>query len=456
MISKSHFRILDKDLDALKQHLFPGDGLEASAIVLAVCNPINDQVIFMVQDIILVPYDECKREIDYLTWPGKYIEDAIEKGEINNFSIFLMHSHPSGVNWFSKADDSSDVKVFPCIFAAYHQLHGSIIMTPEGELVGRYYQSNLSKQYIDKFLIVGNGIELISSSSSKKALPFSSEMTRILKDFKVGVIGVSGTGSIVTESLARLGVGHLVLIDDDVIEHKNLNRILNSTIQDAENQRAKVEVITNAIRGYRSDIELTSLNCKIGTYEAILEAATCDVLFCCVDTVSARMYIDLINEFFLLPVFDIGVTIPTGFKDGRTFITEVCARLDYIQPHKSSLRDRKVYTSASLNAEYLKDSSPETYEQQLQAGYIKGVHEEAPSVISLNMLASAFCINEFIARTFPFRQESNDNYARAIVCLGANETEYFKEDDFELNSKVNVGYGMTNPLLGMPNLGESK
>ena len=95
------------------------------------------------------------------------------------------------------------------------------------------------------------------------------------------------------------------------------------------------------------------MNCKIGTYEAILEAATCDVLFCCVDTVSARMYIDLINEFFLLPVFDIGVTIPTGFKDGRTFITEVCARLDYIQPHKSSLRDRKVYTSASLDAEYL-------------------------------------------------------------------------------------------------------
>jgi proteasome lid subunit RPN8/RPN11 len=103
-----------------------------------------------------------------------------------------MHSHPSGVNWFSKADDASDLKVFPCIFAAYHQLHGSIIMTPEGELVGRYYQSNLSKQYIDKFLIVGNDIELISSSSSKKALPFSSKMTRILKDFKVGVIGFLG------------------------------------------------------------------------------------------------------------------------------------------------------------------------------------------------------------------------------------------------------------------------
>ncbi len=185
MSSKSHFRITDKDLDALKQHLFPGDGLEASAIVLAVCNHINDQVIFMVQDIILIPYDECKREIDYLTWPGKYIEDAIEKGEINNFSIFLMHSHPSGVSWFSKADDASDLKVFPCIFAAYHQLHGSIIMTPEGELVGRYYQSNLSKQYIDKFLIVGNDIELIWSSSSKKALPFSSEMTHILKNLKL-------------------------------------------------------------------------------------------------------------------------------------------------------------------------------------------------------------------------------------------------------------------------------
>lgn len=136
MILKTHFRLTDTHLDDLKHHLFPGDGLEASAIVLASSNKINDQIIFLVQDILLVPHSECKRKVDYLTWPGKYIEEAIEKGEENNLSIFLMHSHPSGFNQFSTADDESDQRVIPCIFAAYNQLHGSIIVTPDGKLTG--------------------------------------------------------------------------------------------------------------------------------------------------------------------------------------------------------------------------------------------------------------------------------------------------------------------------------
>ncbi|GEK44222.1 ThiF family adenylyltransferase [Acinetobacter johnsonii] len=452
MILKTHFRLTDTRLDDLKHHLFPGDGLEASAIVLASCNKIKDQIIFLVQDILLVPHSECKRTVDYLTWPGKYIEEAIEKGEENNLSIFLMHSHPSGFNHFSTADDESDQRVIPCIFAAYNQLHGSIIVTPDGKLTGRFYDKNLSHQYIDKFLIVGQDIALITPQSSSKVMPFSADMTESLKNFKVGVIGASGTGSIVIENLARLGVGHLVLIDDDVIEYKNLNRILNSTIQDAENQKSKVKVLADVINQYRSDVVLTALDSKIGTQQAILEVATCDVLFSCVDTVSARMYVDLVGEYFLLPVFDIGVTIPTGSKDGKPFITEVCARLDYIQPHRSSLKDRKVYTPDSLRAEYLKETSPDIYEKQLKEGYFKGVHEEAPSVISLNMLAASFCINEFIARTFLFRQENNSNYARTVICLGANETEYLREDNFTSTSRVNVGKGITTPLLGMPNL----
>lgn len=456
MILQTHFRITDTHLDDLKRHLFPGDGLEASAIALASCNKINDQIIFLVQDILLVPHSECIRKVDYLTWPGKYIEEAIEKGEGKNLSLFLIHSHPSNLNQFSIADDESDQKVIPCIFAAYNQLHGSVIVTPEGKLTGRFYDKNLSPQYIDKFLIVGQNIELVARQSSSNVMPFSADMTQSLKNFKVGVIGTSGTGSIVIENLARLGVGHLVLIDDDVIEHKNLNRILNSTIQDAENQKSKVKVLADAINQYRSDVVLTILDSKIGTQPAIFEAATCDVLFSCVDTVSARMYVDLVGEHFLLPIFDIGVTIPTGSKDGKPFITEVCARLDYIQPHRSSLKDREVYTPDSLRAEYLKDTSPDIYEKQLQEGYFKGVHEEAPSVISLNMLAASYCINEFIARTFLFRQENNSNYARTVICLGANETEYFKEDDFTSVSRTNVGKGITTPLLGMPNLGGVK
>ena len=46
---------------------------------------------------------------------------------------------------------------------------------------------------------------------------------------KVAVFGVGGVGSFVVEALARCGVGHLVLIDDDVVCLTNLNRQLHAT-----------------------------------------------------------------------------------------------------------------------------------------------------------------------------------------------------------------------------------
>lgn len=454
MEQNTHFRITDTNLDILKKHLFPGDGLEASAILLASSSLIQNDLIFIVQDIIPVPYSECTRYKDYLTWPGKYIEEGIEKGESTNLSIFLVHSHPSGINTFSKTDDESDHIVIPCIFAAYGDFHGSIILTPEGKLNGRVYTNDLSCQYIDKFLIVGHNIELITQNGSDHILPFSSQMNDILRNLKVGIIGTSGTGSIVTECLARLGIGNIVLIDDDKIEHKNLNRILNSTLEDANTHRFKVDMLSDAISKYRPEINILPIRKKVGTKEAILQLACCDILISCVDTLTARMYADLISEYFLIPLFDIGVTIPTGIQNGHPYITEVCARLDYIQPQKSSLRDRKVYDSISLSNEELKVTAPDIYQQRLHEGYIKGIHDEAPSVISLNMFASSLCINEILTRVFPFRHEPNCNYARTLICLGANETDYTKEDEFLRSEKLNLGKGLTFPLLDLLSLGD--
>ncbi|MGY0523023.1 ThiF family adenylyltransferase, partial [Pseudomonas aeruginosa] len=72
------------------------------------------------------------------------------------------------------------------------------------------------------------------------------------------------------------------------------------------------------------------------------------------------------------------------------------------------LSDRKVYTPESLNQEYLFLSDPDAYQEQLELGYIPGIQEEAPAVITLNMRAASACVSEFVARAFPFREESND------------------------------------------------
>ena len=54
-----------------------------------------------------------------------------------------------------------------------------------------------------------------------------------LSECTVAVFGTGGVGSFVAEALGRMGVGHLVLIDNDVLDITNLNRqlvALHSTI----------------------------------------------------------------------------------------------------------------------------------------------------------------------------------------------------------------------------------
>ena len=63
----------------------------------------------------------------------------------------------------------------------------------------------------------------------------------------MAIVGCSGTGSIVIEQLARLGVGAFVLADPDIIEAKNLNRIPNSTLEDADRRTPKVLVAKRMI-----------------------------------------------------------------------------------------------------------------------------------------------------------------------------------------------------------------
>ena len=72
----------------------------------------------------------------------------------------------------------------------------------------------------------------------------------------MAVVGCSGTGSPLIEQLARLGVGRIVIVDPDHVETKNLNRIVNSTREDAYLRRPKVEVLARAIAAMGFDTEL--------------------------------------------------------------------------------------------------------------------------------------------------------------------------------------------------------
>ncbi len=63
----------------------------------------------------------------------------------------------------------------------------------------------------------------------------------------VAIFGIGGVGSFVAEGLARAGVGHLVLIDNDVICLSNINRQIHATADTVG--RRKTEAMRERILG---------------------------------------------------------------------------------------------------------------------------------------------------------------------------------------------------------------
>ncbi len=440
----------------VKGHLFPPDGLEAAAILICTRTP-GPRLRLLVQAVILVPYAACKlRARDAITWPGEFLEQAIDLAEPRGSAMILIHSHPGGLFAFSDADDESDRQVIPSLFHAFGALHGSAVMTADGAVLARLYDPDVKAYAIDLVTVAGDDLsywwvdKATLTGPGVRSIAFTSSMTADLGRLSALVIGASGTGSITGEQLARLGFGQVLVVDFDRIERKNLNRILNSSRADADANRLKVEAFAEAVTTYRGEGVAVPVAASIATREAVLAAAVCDVVFCCVDTLEARHIADLIAAAFLLPLFDVGVVIPVRRKGNTFAVADVCGRIDYVQPGGSTLQDRGIYTPESLRGEYLRKVAPAVHQQELDAGYLNGLIEEAPAVITLNMRAASACVNEFISRAFPFRLESNRLYARTQFSLAACEEEYFSEDAFTRTPNHILARGNTEPLLGMP------
>jgi hypothetical protein len=438
---------------SLQAHLFPGDGLEAAAILLCARIP-EPRLKFLVRDVLLVPHEDClTRAPNSIIWPGEWLETALDQGEAEQLSLILIHSHPGGLFAFSGVDDRSDLAVMPSLIQGYDTWHGSAIMVPDGRVRARVYAADMTCIDIDLVTTVGDDLDFCwrdTPDGHPRPVAFTSAMTAELNRLSVTVIGVSGTGSIVAEQAARLGFGKVVLIDFDRVELKNLNRILNSTLSDVEASAHKAEMFADVIASYRGRDVPVAVVKNVMTREAVLASSQTDLVFSCVDTLEARYIADLISTWFLLPLIDVGVVIPTRLAGAGRAIGDVIGRIDYVRPGGPSLCDRQVYTAASLREEYMRQNATDAYAAEVRAGYLQGMVEEAPAVITLNMRAAAAAMNEFIARGYPYRLDNNAKYARTVFSLAAGEEDYFDSASFANSPSPNLGRGVTEPLLGLP------
>ncbi len=111
-----------------------------------------------------------------------------------------------------------------------------------------------------------------------------------LQNSKAAVFGIGGVGGFAAEALARAGIGHFELIDNDVVSITNLNRqiiALHSTIG-----RPKTEVMAERIKDINPEADVSVRNCFFLPENADeFDFSSYDYVVDAVDTVTAKLAI---------------------------------------------------------------------------------------------------------------------------------------------------------------------
>jgi hypothetical protein len=453
----------------IESHLYCGDGKEAVAFVLCGRRDGDETCRLTTQSVHVVPYEVCEVRTDNrVTWPTDAIASILDRAAVMGLSVVKFHSHPTGYYRFSEIDDESDSKLFPAIHGWVESPvpHGSAIMLPGGAIFGRLIMADGSTAPVDCVSIAGDDLKFWFADDSAAALPafvashaqaFDAGTIRQVQRLTFAVIGASGTGSPTIEQLARLGAAEILMIDDDRMEDRNVNRIINSTMKDVEANRYKVDVQADAVARMGLGTRVIRMRKNLWDPDVIRAVAQRDVLIGCMDSIDGRYLLNLIATYYNIPYFDIGVRIdavPAGDEKGR--IREVCGTINYLQPGRSSLMSRGLFSMRDVAAAGLRRNDPAAHAHQIKDGYIKGVQGHRPAVISVNMLGSSLAVNEFLARLHPYREEPNSNFASITFSLSSMELIADPEGAACEILKRKVGLGDLTPLLGMLELGLRK
>ncbi|MBQ9006427.1 MAG: tRNA threonylcarbamoyladenosine dehydratase [Atopobiaceae bacterium] len=132
----------------------------------------------------------------------------------------------------------------------------------------------------------------METATDRLRLILGDEGLALLQDATVMVLGLGGVGSSCAEALARGGVGHLVLVDRDVVAPSNINRQALAFVSTIG--RPKAEVMAEMVADINPACEVTAVQAFIDK-DRIAEQLSAlprpDYVIDAIDTISQKLRI---------------------------------------------------------------------------------------------------------------------------------------------------------------------
>jgi molybdopterin-synthase adenylyltransferase len=335
------------DLGYLREKLLADRSKEHFAVLLGKTRKIDGHTIITVIDILFPEQaDYNQQSVAFLRIRKDFIHRALVEltGRYDVDTIIDVHTHPftQGIVSFSATDDGDEEGFFQFLNERFEGVHYASIVFSQRRYSARVWTLNNGGNIVARsaLLKTQTNVESIASSDfrqygderserQKKTAALEPEemfnrsvlalgldvLRSMMHDQVISIIGVGGLGSIVAEHLIHMGFHEINLIDPDVLEMSNLNRVVGAYYEDAQQKRPKVEVVKRHLTAINPNATVRAYKKDVHDREMESVLALSDWMIVATDNHSSRLRAQELSVEYFVPLLSVGVNI--SVKDSK-------------------------------------------------------------------------------------------------------------------------------------------
>ena len=313
-------------------------------------------------DHVILPEDGERLLHGNASFQPDYLVRVMRLAKKKEAGVAFMHSHPSsGWQDMSGADIQAerDVLAYPAGSTGLPLV--GMTLGSDGYWSSRFWQRDgdqMRRHWCEKTRVIGARNYEIYSNDNVVPVPQRRRILRRTYDtwgldsqakisrLRVGIVGLGSVGCIVAETMARIGVTEVILIDPDHVEEHNLDRLLYGTVNDIGKLKVDLAAAAMSHNATADAMRISTLPKSIHDREAYRAALDCDVIFSCVDRPIPRDVLNYIAQAHLIPVVDGGVAVEAD--EARDSLFSAHWRAHMVTPYHRCLRCCGQYSSSDV------------------------------------------------------------------------------------------------------------
>lgn len=319
-----------------------------------------------------------------------YCIEIANSARAQGMGVLLAHTHPGAapLEGFSTVDNEGERQLREYFGRRVpNATHFAAVLTKN-----KVFSRVLGDTAIVPVVAVSRTLMLPFSPSSdsfaqydRQVRAFGPEGQKVLHDIKVAIVGLGGTGSVVAQQLAHLGVLRYTLIDPDAVEASNLNRLVGAT--NADVGAYKVAIGRRQIVAVQPQAQCVEVVGDVVDDEIATLLPDVDFIFACTDSMASRAVLNQLAYQYMVPCIDVGVAV--GVADRQ--VKYITGRTQMLSPSLACLVCTELLDAEQVRRELLSE------EQRKRDPYIVGATVPQPAVVSLNSTMSSAAVTMFLA-----------------------------------------------------------